>query len=207
MPVAASQILLCLQYMRCSILWPLDLRVHLEEQLNSLRVPRIISEEAYSRANGLISEIDQIIRARALVTASGGFQANLDWLEEAWGPAARNFTVRGTEYAQGGILRTLLDQGMERVAEADQCHAIALDARAPKFDAGIVSRVDSVPFSIMVNKRSLPNVIGHAPRAVSPHLRLVLGLSEGASTIGGDAVSLLHLDPDGTRGRRRLRAR
>ena len=95
---------------------------------------------------------DQIIRARALVTASGGFQANLDWLEEAWGPAARNFTVRGTEYAQGGILRTLLDQGMERVAEADQCHAIALDARAPKFDAGIVSRVDSVPFSIMVNK-------------------------------------------------------
>ncbi|WP_425078156.1 DUF3772 domain-containing protein [Ruegeria denitrificans] len=40
------------------------LRTHLEEQLNSLRVPRIISEEAYSRANGLISEIDQIIRAR-----------------------------------------------------------------------------------------------------------------------------------------------
>ncbi|NOC44892.1 DUF3772 domain-containing protein [Ruegeria sp. HKCCD7559] len=40
------------------------LRTHLEDQLNSLRVPRIISEEAYSRANGLISEIDQIIRAR-----------------------------------------------------------------------------------------------------------------------------------------------
>ena len=40
------------------------LRKHLEEQLNDLRVPRIISEEAYSRANGLISEIDQIIRDR-----------------------------------------------------------------------------------------------------------------------------------------------
>ncbi len=40
------------------------LRSHLEAQLNSLRVPRIISEEAYSRANGLISEIDQIIRTR-----------------------------------------------------------------------------------------------------------------------------------------------
>jgi len=40
------------------------LRSHLEEQLNSLRVPRIISQEAYSRANGLISEIDQIIRDR-----------------------------------------------------------------------------------------------------------------------------------------------
>ena len=40
------------------------LREHLENQLNSLRVPRIISEEAYTRANGLISEIDQIIRER-----------------------------------------------------------------------------------------------------------------------------------------------
>ncbi|WP_209504104.1 MULTISPECIES: DUF3772 domain-containing protein [unclassified Ruegeria] len=40
------------------------LRTHLNDQLNSLRVPRIISEEAYSRANGLISEIDQIIRKR-----------------------------------------------------------------------------------------------------------------------------------------------
>ena len=40
------------------------LRAHLEDQLNSLRVPRIISEEAFSRANGLISEIDRIIRDR-----------------------------------------------------------------------------------------------------------------------------------------------
>ncbi|MEM7745866.1 MAG: FAD-dependent tricarballylate dehydrogenase TcuA [Pseudomonadota bacterium] len=95
---------------------------------------------------------DTVVRARALAVASGGFQANLEWLEEAWGPAARNFTIRGTEYAQGTLLKELLAAGMERVAEADQCHAIALDARAPKFDAGIVSRIDSVPFSIMVNR-------------------------------------------------------
>ncbi len=41
-----------------------NLRNHLEEQLNSLRVPRIISEEAFSRANGLIFEIDQLLRDR-----------------------------------------------------------------------------------------------------------------------------------------------
>ncbi|WP_170508608.1 DUF3772 domain-containing protein [Ruegeria arenilitoris] len=41
-----------------------SLRESLEQQLNSLKVPRIISEEAYSRANGLISEIDKIIRER-----------------------------------------------------------------------------------------------------------------------------------------------
>lgn len=41
-----------------------NLRTNLEDQLNSLKVPRIVSEEAYSRANGLISEIDKIVRDR-----------------------------------------------------------------------------------------------------------------------------------------------
>ncbi|WP_052254184.1 DUF3772 domain-containing protein [Leisingera sp. ANG-S5] len=40
------------------------LRATLETQLRDLEVPRIVSEEAYSRANGLISEIDKIIRER-----------------------------------------------------------------------------------------------------------------------------------------------
>lgn len=41
-----------------------DLRVHLNGRLDELRVPRIVAEEAYSRADGLISEIDRIIRDR-----------------------------------------------------------------------------------------------------------------------------------------------
>ncbi len=40
------------------------LRAHLEDQLTSLQVPQIISEEAFSRANGLISEIDRLLRER-----------------------------------------------------------------------------------------------------------------------------------------------
>lgn len=40
------------------------LRQRLTEQLASLRVPRIVAEEAYVRANGLIGEIDRIIRDR-----------------------------------------------------------------------------------------------------------------------------------------------
>ncbi|TLP64397.1 mechanosensitive ion channel family protein [Parasedimentitalea maritima] len=40
------------------------LRSSLNEQLNTLRVPRVVSEEAHNRANGLISEIDRIIRKR-----------------------------------------------------------------------------------------------------------------------------------------------
>lgn len=41
-----------------------QLRERLNEQLDNLRVPQVISEEAYSRANGLISEIDSTIWAR-----------------------------------------------------------------------------------------------------------------------------------------------
>lgn len=40
------------------------LRTHLTIQLNQLKVPRIIAEEAFSRADGLISEIDSIVRER-----------------------------------------------------------------------------------------------------------------------------------------------
>ena len=31
-------------------------------------------------------------------------------------------------------------------------HAIAVDARAPKFDGGIVTRLDAIPFGVVVNK-------------------------------------------------------
>ncbi len=92
------------------------------------------------------------VEARALVAAAGGYQANLEWLEEAWGPGARNFLIRGTPYNRGGVLKLLLEAGARQVGDADQCHAIALDARGPKFDGGIATRLDSVPFSIMVNR-------------------------------------------------------
>ncbi|UWQ61147.1 DUF3772 domain-containing protein [Leisingera caerulea] len=41
-----------------------QLRSSLEQQLKDLKVPRIVAEEAFSRANGLITEIDKIIRER-----------------------------------------------------------------------------------------------------------------------------------------------
>ena len=91
------------------------------------------------------------VRARAVVVSSGGFQANINWLRQYWGDAADNFIVRGTPYARGLVLRNLLDQGVAPVGDPTQFHAIAVDARAPKFDGGIVTRLDCVPFSIVVD--------------------------------------------------------
>lgn len=91
------------------------------------------------------------IETGAFVAASGGFEANLDWLAEAWGPAARNFLIRGTPYNRGGVLRLLLDAGVAATGDARQCHAVAIDGRAPRFDGGIVTRLDCVPFGVVLN--------------------------------------------------------
>jgi tricarballylate dehydrogenase len=93
------------------------------------------------------------LEAKAVVIAAGGFEANIDWLKEYWGDAADNFIIRGTPYNQGRMLRQLLDGGAKPVGDPRGCHAVALDARAPKFDGGIVTRLDSVPFGIVVNQQ------------------------------------------------------
>ena len=92
------------------------------------------------------------IRASALVAAAGGFEANIEWLKQYWGEAADNFLIRGTPYNRGAILKMLLDKGVQEVGDPAQCHAVAIDARAPKFDGGIITRHDSVIFGIVVNK-------------------------------------------------------
>ncbi|MGH9253969.1 MAG: FAD-dependent tricarballylate dehydrogenase TcuA [Vicinamibacterales bacterium] len=92
------------------------------------------------------------IRARDVVVAAGGFEANVDWLREIWGDAADNFVIRGTPYNNGTLLKLLLDAGAQDVGDPRECHAIAVDGRAPRFDGGIVTRLDSLPFGIVVNK-------------------------------------------------------
>ena len=92
------------------------------------------------------------IPAKTLVAASGGIQANLNWLKETWGVAADNFIIRGTPFATGTALRILIDRGAKTVSDATECHAIAVDARSPRFDGGIVTRVDSVSLGIVVNR-------------------------------------------------------
>ena len=90
------------------------------------------------------------VSGRSVVAAAGGFQANIEWLKEYWGAAADNFIIRGTPYAKGRVLKNLLSQGVMQVGDPKQCHAVAIDARAPKFDGGIVTRLDCVPFSIVI---------------------------------------------------------
>ena len=94
----------------------------------------------------------ETVHARCVVASSGGFQANLEWMREYWGDAVDNFVIRGTPYNRGRVLKNLLDQGVAAIGDPTQFHAVALDARAPKFDGGITTRLDSVPYSVVVNQ-------------------------------------------------------
>ena len=93
------------------------------------------------------------VGARAVVIATGGFEANLGWLKTLWGEAADNFIVRGTPYNDGTLLAKLLEKGARPIGDPKGFHAVAVDARAPKFDGGIVTRLDAIPFGIVVNQQ------------------------------------------------------
>jgi tricarballylate dehydrogenase len=123
----------------------LGVQILYEAEVHKLRIH---DGEFDSACNGASQEF----KAKTIVVAAGGFEANIPWLKEYWGDAADNFVIRGTKHNQGWLLKELLKHGARPVGDPRGCHAVALDARAPKFDGGIVTRLDSVPFGIAVNK-------------------------------------------------------
>lgn len=100
------------------------------------------------------------IEARTCVLAAGGFESNREWLREAWGRnewgewPADNFLIRGTRFNQGVLIRRMIDAGADIVGDPTQAHCVAIDARAPLYDGGIVTRVDCVSLGIMVNREA-----------------------------------------------------
>ncbi len=100
------------------------------------------------------------IMARACVVACGGFESNREWMREAWGQneygewTADNFLIRGTRFNMGVLLSDLIAQGADTIGEPTQCHAVAIDARAPLYDGGICTRVDCVSLGLVVNRHA-----------------------------------------------------
>ncbi|MBI2367820.1 MAG: FAD-dependent tricarballylate dehydrogenase TcuA [Deltaproteobacteria bacterium] len=126
----------------------LGIEIAYEAEVCELKMRDGEAQGVMALCHGASQEID----AKSIVVASGGFEANIPWLKEYWGEAADNFIIRGTKHNQGRLLKELLKHGAKPVGDPRGCHAVALDARAPKFDGGIVTRLDSVPFGIVVNK-------------------------------------------------------
>lgn len=102
------------------------------------------------RLSGVKGTVD--IEAASVIVAAGGLEANLQWLGEYWGDAVENFIVRGSRHNTGIVLKNLMENGAKTIGDLGQFHSVAVDARSPRYDGGIVTRVDSVPFGITVNR-------------------------------------------------------
>jgi tricarballylate dehydrogenase len=115
-------------------------------------------ELADGRFLAAITETGERIAAKTCVLACGGFESNLGWQREAWGQnergewPAENFLIRGTRFNQGVLLRFLLEAGADSIGDPTQAHCVAIDARAPLYDGGICTRIDCVPFGVVVNR-------------------------------------------------------
>ena len=98
------------------------------------------------------------IEAKSCVLACGGFESNREWLREAWGQNERgewpadNFLIRGTRFNQGVLLKRMMEAGADSIGDPSQSHCVAIDARAPLYDGGIVTRVDCVSLGVMLNR-------------------------------------------------------
>ena len=94
--------------------------------------------------------VQERITAKTCIVACGGFESNRAWLREAWGQnalgewPADNFAIRGTRYNMGVLLKDLMAHGADTIGDPTQSHCVAIDARAPLYDGGIVTRVDCV---------------------------------------------------------------
>lgn len=128
----------------------LGVEVHYDAEVVDLTIEDGTFRSASVRLGGQTVEV----HAGALVAAAGGFEANIEWLKEYWGDAAENFLIRGTPYNRGTLLKMLIDKGVKQIGDPTQCHAVAIDARAPRFDGGIITRLDCVVFGIVVNKHA-----------------------------------------------------
>lgn len=114
-----------------------------------------IKENRFESAEVHIGRVPRTIKAKSVVLASGGSQANIEFLKEHWGEAADNFIIRGTPYDRGQMLQVMFKNGAKSIGDPKQCHAVAIDGRAPKFDGGIITRLDCIPFSIVVNEQAV----------------------------------------------------
>lgn len=94
------------------------------------------------------------LKARAVVLAAGGFQANPEWRTRYLGPGWELAKVRGTRFNTGDGIRMALDIGAAPTGNWSGCHAVAWERNAPEFGdlaVGDQFQKHSYPWGIYLN--------------------------------------------------------
>src|SRR5687768_12106127 len=125
-------------------------------------------EISYSaRALSLISDDDGVhgvrvkrsgkttdVKAKAVVLAAGGFQANTEWRTRYLGPGWELAKVRGTRFNTGDAIEMALEIGAAPSGNWSGCHAVAWDRNAPEFGdlaVGDQFQKHSYPWGVYIN--------------------------------------------------------
>ncbi|HZT88278.1 MAG TPA: FAD-dependent tricarballylate dehydrogenase TcuA [Stellaceae bacterium] len=96
------------------------------------------------------------LRAKAVILACGGFEANAEMRARYLGPNWDLAKVRGSRYNTGQGLRMALELGAAPAGHWSGAHAVAWDLNAPPFgdlDVGDRFQKHNYPFGIVVNAR------------------------------------------------------
>ena len=92
-------------------------------------------------------------RAKSVILACGGFEANPEMRARYLGPGWDLVKVRGTRYNTGDGLRMSLEMGAAPFGHWSGCHASVIDAEAADVEAESTDTTRySYPFSVMVNR-------------------------------------------------------
>jgi len=94
------------------------------------------------------------VAAGAVVIASGGFQANVEWRTRYLGPGWDLAKVRGTRFNTGEGHRMAFEAGASAAGHWSGCHAVGWDRNAPEYgdlSVGDGFQKHSYPLGIMVN--------------------------------------------------------
>ncbi len=102
----------------------------------------------------IVGRAQEDIRARAVVLACGGFEANREWRTRYLGPGWDLAKVRGTRYNTGDGIAMALKLGALPFGNWSGAHATEWDLNAPEFGelaVGDAFSKHSYPLSIMLN--------------------------------------------------------
>jgi len=94
------------------------------------------------------------LRAKAVVLACGGFEANAEWRTRYLGPNWDLAKVRGSRFNTGDGIRMALAIGASACGNWSGCHAVQWEMNAPEFGdlaVGDQFQKHSYPFGILVN--------------------------------------------------------
>ncbi len=94
------------------------------------------------------------IRAKSVILAAGGFEANAEWRTRYLGPGWDLAKVRGTRFNTGDGIKMALNSGALPCGNWSGSHAVGWDRNAPEFGdlaVGDLFQKHSYPLGIMVN--------------------------------------------------------